>query len=53
MAQATRITLSLLAQRIKQLTGQIDLLKVLAERAPATVVIRDFVMLHGHGEQVK
>ncbi|MET8221631.1 hypothetical protein [Streptomyces hirsutus] len=30
-----------------------DLLEVLAERAPATVVIRDFVMRLGHGEEGK
>ncbi|MGX4688377.1 hypothetical protein [Streptomyces sp. JNUCC 63] len=30
-----------------------DLLEVLAERAPATVVIRDFVMLLRHGEEGK
>ncbi|MFJ1671622.1 AAA family ATPase [Streptomyces bottropensis] len=30
-----------------------DLLEVLAERVPATVVIRDFVMRLGHGEEAK
>ena len=30
-----------------------DLLEVLAGRAPATVVIRDFVMRLGHGEEGK
>lgn len=30
-----------------------DLQEVLVERVPATVVIRDFVMRLGHGEEVK